>query len=65
MMAMKRILKARFYKGDHIKDLRDGRIYTAEDIQYDDCGRRIIVAFMKSGRGIRFFDDDPNYRAVN
>ena len=57
--------KARFFKGDIVRS-RTYRTYKVEEIQYDDHGNRIIIAFPHgfSGMGIRFFDSDENYVLV-
>lgn len=57
--------KARFFKGDICRS-KDYRTYKVEEIQHDEKGRRIIVAFPHgfSGMGVRFFDSDENYVQV-
>ena len=57
--------KARFFKGDIIRS-KDYRTYKVEEIQYDEHGRRVVVAFPHgfSGMGVRFFDTDGNYVQV-
>ena len=62
---MKSIKKARFFKGDIIRS-KDYRTYKVEEIQHDEKGRRVVVAFPYgfAGMGIRFFDTDENYVQV-
>lgn len=62
---MKSIKKARFFKGDIIRS-KDYRTYKVEEIQHDEKGRRVVVAFPCgfAGMGVRFFDTDENYVPV-
>lgn len=57
--------KARFFKGDIVRS-KDYRTYKVEEIQHDEKGRRVVVAFPHgfSGMGVRFFDSDENYIQV-
>ena len=62
---MNRSKKARFFKGDIIRS-KDYRTYKVEEIQHDEKGRRVVVAFPHgfAGMGIRIFDSDENYVQV-
>ena len=56
-------MKARFFKGDLIRS-RDYRVYLVEEIQHDENGTRIIIAFSAQGNGVRFYDSDESYIPV-
>ena len=54
--------KVRFFKGDIVKKGRNE--YKVDEIQHDENGERIIVAFSVQGNGVRFFDSDESYVPV-
>lgn len=57
----KRTPVMRFFKGDWVKEEATGRVYKVEEVDWDDNGRRVIVAFC-GARGVRFFDSDEGFR---
>ena len=61
----KKSMKARFFKGDIVRS-KDYRTYKVEEIQHDEHGRRVVIAFPFgfAGMGIRFFDSDDSYVPV-
>ena len=58
-------MKARFFKGDIVLS-KEFRTYKVEEIQHDEKGRRVVVAFPHGfeGMGVRFFDSDENYSLI-
>lgn len=59
---MKKSKKARFFKGDIVRKGKNE--YKVEEIQHDENGTRIIIAFSAQGNGVRFFDSDESYIPV-
>ena len=57
----KRTPVMRFFKGDWVKEEATGRIYKVEEIDRDENGRRVVLAFYGI-RGVRFFDNDEGFR---